>query len=108
MKQGDIIKINFNPQSGHQQAGYRPAVVISNSVFNQKTNLTIACPITNTKRGFPLHVELDGRTQTTGVIMCEHIKSLDLNAREHRFVEKLPTDLLQKVIDIVFAEVETE
>ena len=81
VKQGTIIKINFNPQSGHEQAGYRPAVVISNDVFNEKTKLSIVCPITNTDKHFPLHISLDERTNTTGVILCEHIKSLDLNSR---------------------------
>ena len=46
VKQGDIIKINFNPQAGHEQAGYRPAVVVSNNLFNKITNLTFVCPIT--------------------------------------------------------------
>lgn len=52
VKQGDIIKINFNPQVGHEQAGYRPAIVVSNNFFNEKTNLTIVCPITNTASDF--------------------------------------------------------
>ena len=107
VKQGDIIKVNFNPQAGHEQAGYRPALVISNDVYNQKTNLNIVWPITNTNNSFPLHVPLDARTSTTGVVLCEHIKSLDLNARSYRVVEQIPSDLLQKVLDIVFAEIET-
>lgn len=106
VKQGAIIKINFNPQSGHEQAGYRPAVVISNDVFNEKTKLSIVCPIINTDKHFPLHISLDERTKTTGVILCEHIKSLDLNSRTFQEVEELPRDLLEKVINIVFAEIE--
>lgn len=106
VKQGDIIKVNFNPQKGHEQAGYRPAVVVSNDIFNQKTNLAIICPITNTNNEFPLHIPLDSRTQTTGVILCEHIKALDLNARAHTIIEKLPNDILKKVIEVVFAEIE--
>ena len=78
VKQGDIVKVNFNPQAGHEQAGYRSALVISNDFFNEKTSMT----------------------------MCEHIKALDLNARPHRVVERLPEDLLRKVIDVVFAEIE--
>jgi len=66
VKQGDIIKLNFDPQSGREQAGYRPAVVISNDIFNIKTNMEIVCPITNTNRSFPLHIPLDNRTTTTG------------------------------------------
>lgn len=106
VKQGDIIKLDFNSQSGHEQAGYRPAVVINNDFFNAKTGLTIVCPITNTNRPFPLHIPLDNRTQTTGFILCEHLKSLDLNARGHKVVERLPEDLLQEVIATVFAEIE--
>lgn len=106
VEQGDIIKVNFNPQRGHEQAGYRPALVVSNNIFNEKTNLVIACPITNTDNKFPLHIPLDDRTETTGVILCEHIKTLDLNARGYKFVEKLPSNILSKVIDVLYAQVE--
>lgn len=106
VKQGTIIKINFNPQSGHEQAGYRPAVVISNNFFNQKANLSIVCPITNTNNNFPLHIPLDERTKTTGVILCEHIKSLDLNSRTYQEIEELPKDILDRVIDVVYSEIE--
>lgn len=106
VNQGDIIKVNFNPQKGHEQAGYRPAVVISNDIFNQKTNLAIVCPITNTNNNFPLHVPLNAKLQTTGIVLCEHIRTLDLLARNYIFVEKMPKDLLRKVIDITFAEIE--
>ena len=106
VKQGTIIKINFNPQAGHEQAGYRPAVVISNNVFNEKAKLTIVCPITNTDNKFPLHISLDERTKTTGVILCEHIKALDLNSRKYQEIEELPKDILKQVIDVVYAEIE--
>ena len=106
VKQGNIIKVNFNPQAGHEQVGYRPALVISNNFFNEKTNITIVCPITNTNNKFPLHVPLDDRTTTTGVVLCEHIKALDLNARTYKVIEEIPSDLLEKVIDIVFSEIE--
>ena len=107
VKQGTIIKINFNPQAGHEQAGYRPAVVISNNVFNEKTKLSIVCPITNTNNHFPLHIPLDERTKTSGVILCEHIKSLNLNSRTYQEVEKLPDDIFKQVIDIVYSEIES-
>ena len=106
VKQGDIIKINFNPQRGHEQAGYRPAVIVSNDYFNEVTNMAIICPITNTNNNFPLHIALDNRTTTTGVILCEHVKSLDIVARRFNFVEKLPDDILKRVIDIIYSEIE--
>jgi mRNA interferase MazF len=106
VKQGDIVKLNFNPQSGHEQAGYRPAVVVSNNFFNAKTNLTIVCPITNTNKSFPLHVILDSRTKTTGVVLCEQLKTVDLDSRQYTFVEKMPKDLLDEVIAIVLSQIE--
>lgn len=107
VKQGTIIKVNFNPRTGHEQASYRPAVVISNDLFNRKTNMVIVCPITNTINRFPLHVPLDERTETTGCILCEHIRSIDIEARGYKKVELLPDDILQQVINIIFAEVDT-
>ena len=106
VKQGMIIKLNFNPQIGHEQSGYRPAVVISNNIFNQKAKLAIVCPITNTNNKFPLHIELDKRTKTKGVILCEHLKSLDLRKRKYEVIENLPPDILKNVINLVYAEIE--
>ena len=93
---------------GHEQAGYRPALVVSNNTFNTRTAFVIVCPITNTIRDFPLHVNLDSRTKTTGCVLCEQPKVVDLNARKFQFVESVPTDILQNVIDILFAEIEVE
>jgi mRNA interferase MazF len=101
VKQGDIIKISFDPTMGHEQRGWRPALVVSNDTFNTRTNMKIICPITNTKNQFPLHVPLDSRTKTTGVILCEHVQSVDVNARPHRVVEQIPSDLLENVLTIV-------
>lgn len=106
VKQGDIIKINLNPNKGHEEAGYRPALIISNHVFNKKTNMTIVCPITNTNNAFPLHVALDDRTKSTGHVLCEHVRAIDLSARPYRYIEKIPEDLLGEILDIVFGQIE--
>lgn len=105
VKQGDIIKVNFTPQSSHEQAGYRPAVVVSNHIFNQKSSVIIICPITNTISDFPLHVALDEHTKTTGMVLCNHIKALDLNSRGYKFVERMPAELLKKIVNMVIAQV---
>lgn len=105
-EQGDIILIDFNPQAGHEQKGERPAYVISSYIFNQFTKMAIVCPITNTDRGFPLHVPLDDGTKTTGVIMCEQAKSLDIIARGGSFVEKSPQNILDEVLDIFIGFIE--
>ena len=80
--------------------------MVSNDFFNKKTNLTIVCPVTNTISDFPLHVKLDERTTTTGAILCEHLKALDINKRTYKIIEPLPKDILEQVIDIIFAEIE--
>ena len=108
IEQGNIIMVSFNPQKGHEQAGYRPALIVSNNTFNRRTNLVLACPITNTDNHFPLHVALDERTKTTGVILCEHIRSLDLQSRQYKYVEDVPSDILETVSNIIFSEVEIE
>jgi mRNA interferase MazF len=105
-EQGDIILLEFDPQAGHKQKGRRPAFVVSNTTFNNFTKIAIVCPITKTSRGFPLHVPLDERTKTTGVIMCEQVKSLDISARNASLLEKAPKDILKEVIDILMGFVE--
>ena len=106
VNQGDIIKVSFDPKAGHEQAGYRPALVVSNDEFIRRTRLAVVCPITNTDNSFPLHVPLDTRTETTGVVLCEHLRTLDLTSRKNKFVEKVPADILKRVTDIVAAEIE--
>ena len=103
VKRGDIIKISFDPQKGHEQAGYRPALVVSSDYFNSITGFVIVCPITNTDNKFPLHIPLDDRTITTGVIMCEHLRSLDLNARPCKITENVPNDIMEKVQNYIAA-----
>ncbi|MDK2941248.1 MAG: mRNA interferase MazF [Acetobacterium sp.] len=106
VEQGDIVKIDFSPQRGREQAGYRPAVVISNSKYMKRTGFIIACPITNSDKGFPLHIKLCGGLETTGVVMCDQIKTLDLKVRDYKVVERLPNDLLHNVLLIVRKEIE--
>jgi len=100
-EQGDIVYLDFDPQAGHEQRGKRPAIVVSNSTFNKFTRLALVCPITSTNRGFPLHVALDHRTKTSGVIMCEQVKALDMLARNATFFERVPQDILNEVVDIL-------
>ncbi|MFC4559255.1 type II toxin-antitoxin system PemK/MazF family toxin [Virgibacillus kekensis] len=100
-KQGDIIRLDFNPQKGYKQRSTSPAVVVSNNFFNKLSSLALVCPIFNTSTDFPLNVSLAEDLITTGSILCQHIKSLDLKARNVSFVEKLPDNQLQEVLDII-------
>jgi mRNA interferase MazF len=103
VKQGDIIKLDLSPTVGHEQSGYRPAVVVSNDFAIAKTNMVYVAPISNTMRYFPLHVALDDRTKTRGEILCEHIKAVDLSARQFTLTERLPSDILERVLTCVIA-----
>ena len=105
-EQGDIIYLDFDPQSGHEQRGRRPALVLSNNVYNRFHNLLMVCPITNTDRGLPFHVKLDSRSKTTGVIMCDQARTLDVQARNGEFVEKAPADLVEEAVDLVISFIE--
>ena len=97
---GDIILIDFVPQSGNEIQKRRPALVISCTSFNKVTKFAVVCPITSTQNDFPLHVSLDKRTTTHGDILTEQLKSLDYNAREWSFLEKVPNDILERVVDL--------
>ena len=105
-KQGDIILLDFTPQSGHEQQGRRPALVVSNDFFNRVTNMAMVCPITNTMRTFPLHVALDARTKTTGSILCEQVKSLDMTSRNAEFKERAPDDIVSDCIERICLSVD--
>jgi len=108
VKQGYIIWLDFDPQIGHEQKGRRPALVVSNETFNNFSNLAIVCPITNTNKDYPFHVKLDDRTKTTGFILSDHARTLDINARNYEFIEKVPDDILSEVIDIINGFIELE
>ena len=103
-KQGDLIMLNFTPQAGHEQAGRRPALIVSGDDYHRFTRLAIVCPVTNQHKDYPMHIPLDTRTKTTGEILCEHVKSLDLNARNASFIERLPEDILETVLQIIALE----
>ncbi len=99
-EQGDIVILNFDPQSGHEQKGRRPAIIVSNKTFNQYVGLAYACPITNAKRDFPFHVEVES-SNITGFIMTEQLKSIDYKARKIKFVEKTKEETVSKVLGLI-------
>jgi len=102
-RQGDIITITFDPQSGHEQKGRRPALVVSRELFNQSTGLAIVCPVTNTERGFPFHVPIPKGSGLTGFIMVEQVKSVDYRSRCARLIEHACEELLSEVLSILDA-----
>jgi mRNA interferase MazF len=100
-EKGDFITLSFDPQAGHEQKGRRPALIISNHLFNQATGLAIACPITNTDRRIPFHLPVPTASSLTGFVMIEQVKSIDYRARSARFVEKGQPEFVEDMIALV-------
>ncbi len=102
-RKGELITLTFDPQSGHEQRGRRPALVVSNDLFNRHTGLCIACPITNTRRDYPFHVAMPAGEGVTGFIMVEQVKSIDFRSRKARRLGKASAEILQEVLSILDA-----
>lgn len=100
-KQGDICYMDFAPTKGHEQTRVRPAIVISRDNYNKYTNMAIICPITTNTKRFPTHYELLNTQKVKGAVLCEHMRSIDFNARKLSFVEKIKKEELEEIIDIM-------
>ena len=100
-QKGDLIALTFDPQSGHEQKGRRPALVISNYLFNENTGLAIVCPITTTNRQIPFHLAVPSSSKLTGYVMVDQIKSVDFRARKAKFIETAPKELLDDVLEVL-------
>ena len=90
---GDIVKVNLNPTTGHEQGNFRPVIVMNSAPLPGDINVVL--PITSKPKTYPLEVELDNRTETQGVVLCFQVRTLDLVARGARFVEKAPADIIE-------------
>jgi mRNA interferase MazF len=101
--QGDYITVTFDPQSGQEQKGRRPSLVISHALFNAHTGLAMVCPITNTRRQSPFHVAIADNEAVTGFILVKQIKSLDFHARNARRISKASSKVLGEVLALLDA-----
>lgn len=100
---GDAIWLNFTPQAEHEQAGHRPALVLSPASYNRKAGLALLSPITSQVKGYPFEVQLPGTTTVHGVILADQVKSLDWQERDAEFIEAVPESVVQEVISKVQA-----
>ncbi len=97
---GDVVWLQFNPQSGHEQAGKRPALTLSPKEYNQKVGLAIFCPLTNQEKGYPFEVKIRG-SKISGVILADQVKSLDWRKREAEFIIKVPSNVINEIIKLL-------
>lgn len=95
---GDVIWITFNPQAGHEQAGRRPALVLSPVSYNGKVGLAILCPITSQIKGYPFEVLMPGELKISGAILSDQVKSLDWKVRQAELVCTLPAATVDEVL----------
>jgi mRNA interferase MazF len=102
-QKGDFVAVTFDPQSGHEQRGRRPALVVSNTLFNKYTGLAIVCPLTNTDRHFPFHVTVVDEPDVTGFVMVEQVKSIDFRARKATLIGRASQGVLEEVLSILDA-----
>ena len=94
---GDLVWLTFDPQAGHEQRGRRPALILSPSAYNSKARLAIACPITSQVKGYPFEVSLPAGGKVAGVVLADHVKNLDWQARRVVFEAKAPPDVVTDV-----------
>ncbi len=97
-ERGDVVWLSFTPQAGHEQAGRRPALVLSPIAYNRKVGLAILCPVTTQEKGYPFEVRLPKECNVTGVILADQVKSLDWRARKAEKMDQVPTATVAEVL----------
>lgn len=102
-KKGEFIYINFDPQSGHEQSGWRPGLVVSNDLFNRNTGLCMVCPITRTQREYPFHLEIPKGLPVEGVVMIDQLKSQDYRARSAKRISMAPEEIINEALSLLDA-----
>jgi mRNA interferase MazF len=96
-ERGDAIWLNFDPQAGREQAGRRPAIVLSPAVYNGKSGLALICPVTSRVKGYPFETPLPDGLPLRGVVLADHVRSLDWNARHAELICQLPAEVVQDI-----------
>jgi mRNA interferase MazF len=97
-ERGDIIWLEFDPQTGHEQSGRRPGLIVSPKAYNQRVGLALVCPITSRAKGYPFEVAIPQGLPCAGVVLVDQIKSLDWRARKANFITRLSINEMNEVI----------
>ncbi|RAU23092.1 mRNA-degrading endonuclease [Paramagnetospirillum kuznetsovii] len=95
---GDLVWIDFDPQSGREQAGRRPALVLSPRAYHQVTRYAVVCPITSTRKGYPFEVDLPDGLPVSGVVLADQVKSIDRHARRIERIGSVPKSVMDEVV----------
>lgn len=97
---GDAVWLEFNPQAGHEQAGRRPALVLSPRAYNERVGLALVCPITNQAKGYPFEVEIPAGLKVSGVVLADQVRSLDWVARRATFIDTAPATVVTRTLKL--------
>lgn len=95
---GDVVWLEFNPQAGHEQAGHRPALVLSPKAYNARTGLMLCCPIKSQVKGYPFEVSLDEVPGAAGVVLADQVKSLDWIARKAKHKGRVTRRVVEEAL----------
>ena len=95
---GEVVWINFSPQAGHEQAGRRPAIVLSPRSYNKPSGLALFCPVTNRAKGYPFEVRLPENAPVTGVVLVDQIRNFDWHERDVELIGELDTETLAEIL----------
>lgn len=96
---GDVVWLDFDPQTGHEQSGRRPALVLSPRLYNRPSGLALLCPITSKSKGYPYEVPVPKGLGVRGVILTDQVKNLDWKKRQADFLCNLPAEVLEEVLE---------
>ena len=105
---GDLVWLQFNPQAGHEQAGHRPALVISPSSYNRRVGLALCCPVTSQVKGYPFEVLLPAGLGVEGAVLSDQLKSLDWRVRKARRIATAPADVFEETVGKILALVDPD
>jgi mRNA interferase MazF len=94
---GDLVWLTFDPQAGREQRGRRPAVVLTPRTYNERAGLAVVCPVTSSVKGYPFEVSIPDGAAVTGVVLADHLKSLDWKERRTEFGGTLPASSLAEL-----------
>lgn len=97
-RRSDVVWLSFEPQAGHEQAGRRPALVVSPEAYNSKVGLALVCPVTSHKKGYPFEVDIPAGLDVRGVVLADQLKSLDWRVRRAEFLARVPSEVMDEVI----------
>ena len=104
-RRGDLVRLDFDPPAGHEQAGFRPAVVVSNSLYNENSSTVIVCPVTSRQRGWPFEVALPAEARVQGFVLVDQVRAVDWKARKARTLGSCSAEVMDEIdarLDVLF------